>query len=191
MSDTFRNVITRSRPSSSSPGMAACQLQQCSRSCIVVLCVGDGAVVDHEGVLCLHRRVFHALQAIYGSEEPKRPTEKASSVWQKMKNEPVLLFVAIYNPMQVGTDVRVGCMLMQLQVLLCGYMAYGVIAEMIDKKYAIFCNDFVPVRLWSCFCACPLQVRDHRAGQRGYQPHDPRGPHRGRRGAPHVQHDAV
>ena len=36
--------------------------------------------------------------------------------------------------------------LMCVQVLLCGYMAYGVIAEMIDKNYSIFCNDFVPVR---------------------------------------------
>jgi hypothetical protein len=44
----------------------------------------------------------HDHQVIYGSEEAQRPATKATSVWQKMKNEPVLFFVALYNPAQVS-----------------------------------------------------------------------------------------
>jgi len=69
----------------------------------------------------------YIVKSFYGSEEAARPTKKAANVWEKLKAEPILFFVVIYNPMQV---------------ILCSYMAYRVIAEMVDKNYSIVCNTF-------------------------------------------------
>ena len=48
-----------------------------------------------------------ALQHYYGKEEPVSKG-KTSSLWAKLKAEPVLLLVIIYNPMQVCTRLCSG-----------------------------------------------------------------------------------
>jgi len=72
--------------------------------------------------------VSSIFKAIFGSKEVEKPADKKpTSVWKKIRDEPVLIIALIYNP---------------VQVILCGYMMTAAFLEARAKNYSFICNAF-------------------------------------------------